>query len=635
MEKMSGHTQSDYDQDEQQEDLDHDDREHDDHLDEYRQHGGKLDEKGEPKRKRRPKKPFIPAGANPFLLSFSTSSTKKAKASQEFSHEPQVLTSVETHLQSMPLNSFAPGIISHQHISTVYTPILSIANVCQQAHQKPQKDVDRSSMPKDTPITQRERNNQGHTDVKIHPSSSIKKSHISTLDEGHYPISTKISSEAVLFGHHVNPLASTASIAVSEQLQPQRLGNFPIPSYGSEAITPSQLSHLLWSSPVISPGSNSFSVAMKPSQEIHSQKVVESIAPNIILKRQTGLPEKSGIVLEHEDGNTSTIASSAQSYPMDLQKHLREAAAESAYIALASRMKPSMNSLALPPINEVFDHAQPKSTEIGPIKGKDESSLRSPNWKSGSGNPSVQKNGWYTTALEFSPVPTILCEKDRILYANKAVCHLFGYLEPELVRMSSVCEFVDPPEKQSFLEYWGQVLSSTVVQQSVKRCVHKMGYSVTCLWRCRAIRGQNGSVVMATIQDVLQCLMHLHTSQPLLDIPGYSTLTSEIFRDAFVFSQSALAVVGQTDKFMHVNITFCDLLGYTRQELIEKYWYELLPWDEVKECRNRMKQCRQSSSGRGDFFECRCLRKGGSYHTLYMRLAIMKVGFSLSALPLN
>ena len=113
----------------------------------------------------------------------------------------------------------------------------------------------------------------------------------------------------------------------------------------------------------------------------------------------------------------------------------------------------------------------------------------------------------FSNAFEFAPIGKGLFSLDGLCFkANRALCNLLGYTEPELTTMTFQ-EFTHPDDLDTDLNFVRQMISGEILSYQIeKRYFHKSGNIVWALLSVSMVKETNGkpSYFISQIEDITQ-----------------------------------------------------------------------------------------------------------------------------------
>ncbi len=166
----------------------------------------------------------------------------------------------------------------------------------------------------------------------------------------------------------------------------------------------------------------------------------------------------------------------------------------------------------------------------------------------------------FRNTFDFASIGMAIVALDgKWLQANKALCELLGYTEPEL-KQRSFQDVTHPEDLASDLGQVARVLGGEIgTYQMEKRYVHKDGHFVWALLNVSLVRDGAGVPVqfIAQIQDITarKC-----AEQALRE-------SEERFRSTFDHASVGIMHTSLDRRILVLNQKFCEMVGYTAEEL--------------------------------------------------------------------
>jgi PAS domain S-box-containing protein len=169
----------------------------------------------------------------------------------------------------------------------------------------------------------------------------------------------------------------------------------------------------------------------------------------------------------------------------------------------------------------------------------------------------------FRNAFEYAPIGMALVSPDgQALQINAALCEMLGYTHEELLR-KPIAEVMHPDDFASANADRTRLLAGeTACYQAERRYVHRSG---TLVWA-----EMNVSVVRDGQGRPLHLVSHLH------DITDRHRAQAELeeserrFRGTFAQAAVGIAHVAPDGRFLRINDRFCQLVGYAREEMLER-----------------------------------------------------------------
>ena len=169
----------------------------------------------------------------------------------------------------------------------------------------------------------------------------------------------------------------------------------------------------------------------------------------------------------------------------------------------------------------------------------------------------------------------------RFTQANAAFCQMLGYSEQEL-RGTPWTELTHPDDLEASLRRWEQAWRAHSGQESEKRYLHRSGKVVWTRIRTVVVHGDGGDppCLVIHVEDITERKL---AEQKLRE-------NTERFRGVFEHAPVGICVIGLDDRLIQVNAAFCEMLGYSEEELLESSWKELTHPDDRKATLQRRKR---------------------------------------------
>jgi PAS domain S-box-containing protein len=201
------------------------------------------------------------------------------------------------------------------------------------------------------------------------------------------------------------------------------------------------------------------------------------------------------------------------------------------------------------------------------------------------------------------------------LRVNQKLCDILGYSREELFERTWQ-EVTHPDDFDSDADQAAQLLAGKLSTYTLaKRYVGKHGLPIWVNMTVSLVRDSAGApqYFIAVIEDIRE---RKHTEEALQE-------SEERYRLTFEQAGVGVAYNDDTGRFIWVNQKYCDILGYSREELIERTWQELThPDDRDKD----WAQAQQLIAGEISTYsmEKRYLRKGGASVWVSMTTSLLR-----------
>lgn len=165
----------------------------------------------------------------------------------------------------------------------------------------------------------------------------------------------------------------------------------------------------------------------------------------------------------------------------------------------------------------------------------------------------------------------IISLEGNYIKVNKAVSNITGYSKEELLKISfKDITHKDDLEKDSF--YCNKIVENDKNNSfdnyfTEKRYFHKNGNLIYISLNTTLVRDENNKPLyfLSQIQDI--------TEKKLKEIELNEI--NQKFKNAFDISPIGISIVSLDGKFLKVNKSICNILGYTKEELLKKTFMEL------------------------------------------------------------
>lgn len=174
----------------------------------------------------------------------------------------------------------------------------------------------------------------------------------------------------------------------------------------------------------------------------------------------------------------------------------------------------------------------------------------------------------FKVAFDYSPIGmSLFSDQRKWVRLNKAFCEMIGYTEEELLKLTFE-DITHPEDIETDKLYLRQIINHEITSyQREKRYIHKNGSIIWGKVHASLVTDNTGKVLYFIVQ--IQNITDKKADELKL-------LESENkFRSAFDYSAISTALISLDTKFLSVNKAFCDMIGYSEQELLAMSFIEL------------------------------------------------------------
>jgi PAS domain S-box-containing protein len=175
----------------------------------------------------------------------------------------------------------------------------------------------------------------------------------------------------------------------------------------------------------------------------------------------------------------------------------------------------------------------------------------------------------------------------RLLRVNPKFCEITGYTASELLGMSFL-QLTHPEDRENDAERFRQMLSGEGEYSVEKRYVRKDGQVAWVNVNATAVRDADGSPVrtVATIQDITERKLAETALLTIQEVErrrreGALLEAEERFRSAFENAPIGVAIVGLDGRFLQVNRSLKEMLGYSGEQLLGLTFSEITHPEDV------------------------------------------------------
>jgi PAS domain S-box-containing protein len=181
----------------------------------------------------------------------------------------------------------------------------------------------------------------------------------------------------------------------------------------------------------------------------------------------------------------------------------------------------------------------------------------------------------FRTAMDLAPIGMRIAATDgKFLRVNRAFCEMVGYSEEELLKLDAFT--ISHPEDEAPLRAEvARLLAGEIKSyQMDKRYFHKDGHIIWAQVHASVVANPDGSPkhVLSQVLDVTKLREAQAQREELIDRLRAKTEALEaseaLFRTAMDEAPIGMKIVALDGRFVRVNKAFCDLLGFTNEEML-------------------------------------------------------------------
>ena len=203
-----------------------------------------------------------------------------------------------------------------------------------------------------------------------------------------------------------------------------------------------------------------------------------------------------------------------------------------------------------------------------------------------------------------------------ILTFNRGAEALLGFTSQQVIGQN-LFNFVPRDQQSGILQCIGQVLQGRPVSSYEGICQHVDGRRIPFTASGFPIKDAAGRVVAATtiLKDLTE---RCESEQELRE-------SEERFREVFEGAPVGMCVAGQDGRHLQVNSAYCQMLGYSEEELLRKTWAELCHPDDLAYALSKNEQLWKGSTGRMKA-EGRFIHRNGTVVWCQVTISLLRIG---------
>lgn len=163
--------------------------------------------------------------------------------------------------------------------------------------------------------------------------------------------------------------------------------------------------------------------------------------------------------------------------------------------------------------------------------------------------------------IERMPIGCILWDTEfRVVSWNPAASKIFGYQSDEVLNQHAFALLVPDEAQEQVQQVWQRLLSGDTTANSINENRTREGRTIFCEWSNTPLTAPDGSVsgVLSMVQNITA---RVEAEEAL-------RRSEEHFRVTFEEAAVGVAHISTTGHWLRVNQKICDILGYSREELL-------------------------------------------------------------------
>jgi PAS domain S-box-containing protein len=168
----------------------------------------------------------------------------------------------------------------------------------------------------------------------------------------------------------------------------------------------------------------------------------------------------------------------------------------------------------------------------------------------------VESEGMFKSLVEDSKAGVYIIQENKIVYANEAMCTIFGYTINELLS-KPIIEIIQPADTEKLNQYSNQILSGFMLNKYIiLEGKHKNGSSINVEVISNQTKYQGKVAIIGSLLDITQQNIHYAQLKKL-----YSAIEQ---------TQASIVITDVEGSIEYVNDAFLKISGYTRKEALGK-----------------------------------------------------------------
>jgi diguanylate cyclase (GGDEF)-like protein/PAS domain S-box-containing protein len=180
----------------------------------------------------------------------------------------------------------------------------------------------------------------------------------------------------------------------------------------------------------------------------------------------------------------------------------------------------------------------------------------------------------FRSIFDHAPIGVaVVSLKGRYLQVNRSLCEILGYTEEELQALTWQ-EITHPDDLAASSDYARRIVEGEFPRYHLdKRFLHADGHTVWASLNVSVVRDAEGEPLyfVSQIQDVTE---RKRAESALRE-------SEQRFRGSFESAATGMALVGIDGRFLRVNRSLCEILGYPERGLLGKTFQEITHPDDL------------------------------------------------------
>jgi diguanylate cyclase (GGDEF)-like protein/PAS domain S-box-containing protein len=181
----------------------------------------------------------------------------------------------------------------------------------------------------------------------------------------------------------------------------------------------------------------------------------------------------------------------------------------------------------------------------------------------------------FRSIFDYAPIGVAMVSLEgRYLQVNRSLCEILGYTEEELQALTWQ-EITHPDDLAASSAYACRIVEGEFPSYHLdKRFLHADGHTVWASLSVSLVRDSEGEPLyfVSQIQDVTE---RKRAESALRE-------SEQRFRGSFERAATGMALVGTDGRFLRVNKSLCEILGYPERELLGKTFQEITYPDDLE-----------------------------------------------------